>query len=119
MNTRSNIYVACALIALIGLPFILCRVKPNRYYGLRTRASIADSTLWNDANADAGWALLAAAAASALRLFFLPATYRARHWPMLAVFRAPLAVAMGAGRARLRRLERGRALPPTSWRATR
>ncbi len=114
MDTRINIYVACALIALISVPLILRRVKPNHYYGLRTRGTLADSTLWYDANAYAGWALLGAAAPSVLLLSFLPAAVRARHWPMLAVFLVPLAVALGASWVRLRRLAPGRALPPPS-----
>lgn len=107
MDTRFNIYVACALIALISVPLILRRVRPNRYYGLRTRRTLADSTLWYDANAYAGWALLAAAAASALMLYLLPLPYRLKVWPMLAVFLVPLGVALAACRARLRRGEHG------------
>jgi uncharacterized membrane protein len=50
--------IGAALIAL-GLPLARRWVRPNRWYGLRMPATLADETVWFDANAASGRELIA------------------------------------------------------------
>jgi hypothetical protein len=103
VDTRLHIYVACALIALIAVPLVLRKVGPNRWYGLRTAATLADRALWYDANAWAGWALLCAVGVIALGVGWMPPAWRLRRWPLLVVFVVPLAIAVSTSLLRARR----------------
>lgn len=42
------------LLLALGWPMAARRVRPNRWYGLRVRATFADEKVWYDANAVAG-----------------------------------------------------------------
>jgi uncharacterized membrane protein len=42
------------LFVALGLPLVAGRVPPNRLYGFRTAATIADATLWYRVNRAAG-----------------------------------------------------------------
>lgn len=42
------------LLLLLAIPLVLRRVRPNRWYGLRLRAALADERVWYDANAASG-----------------------------------------------------------------
>jgi SdpI/YfhL protein family len=46
------------LVAIAAIPLIRRRVARNRWYGLRTTATLADDRTWYEANALAGWGLL-------------------------------------------------------------
>lgn len=44
-------YVAFGLmLVLAAVPFVACKVKPNPFYGYRTPRTMADESLWYDAN---------------------------------------------------------------------
>jgi uncharacterized membrane protein len=44
-------YIAFGLmLVLAALPFAACKVKPNLFYGYRTPRTMADESLWYDAN---------------------------------------------------------------------
>jgi len=49
------------LIILLGLPLAFGWVKRNSHYGLRTKRTLADPTIWDQANRFAGRALILAA----------------------------------------------------------
>ena len=106
MDTRLHIHIASALIALLGIPLILRRVRPNPYYGLATRHTLADPVAWYDVNAFVGWALIASSAATTLAQYLLPYPYRLMAWLLLTLFLVPLAIAFMASFAHLRSLER-------------
>lgn len=38
------------MLVLAALPFVACKVKPNLFYGYRTPRTLADESLWYDAN---------------------------------------------------------------------
>ncbi len=42
------------VLFILSAPLALRRVKPNRFYGIRTRATFADEWVWYEANARAG-----------------------------------------------------------------
>jgi hypothetical protein len=42
------------LLMLLAVPLARRRVRPNRWYGLRLRATFADERIWYDANAASG-----------------------------------------------------------------
>lgn len=66
MDHRNVITVKYAAIGLMfiimGIPFILGRVKPNAYFGFRTPKTLSDPNVWYEANRFMGYALLAAGA---------------------------------------------------------
>lgn len=53
-------------LALLGLPLWCRRIKPNALYGLRTRATFADDSVWYDANAKSARDLLVLGLGTAL-----------------------------------------------------
>src|SRR5438309_1453248 len=65
---------SCVLIAILGIPLVLRMVPPNGFYGFRTPATRSTPDIWYPANVFAGWALVIAAAISAIVLFMLPPT---------------------------------------------
>jgi len=46
------------LMIILSIPMIQGRVKPNRWYGFRTRATLENPDIWYPANAYAGRLLL-------------------------------------------------------------
>ena len=101
MSTRYIFILADLLLALVALPLIMQRVGPNRFYGFRTRRTIADAALWYRANAFAGRALFVAAAASALTVALLPEASFASPVSQI-LFLLPILVAIVASLAYLR-----------------
>lgn len=99
---RWQLVASCVLIAAISVPLILGVVPPNGVYGFRTSETRRSSDIWYQANAFMGWALAAAAVASATALTMLPAS--ARRWLLLATFLAPMLCAVAASFVYLRRL---------------
>jgi len=55
-----TVIIVAVLMALIALPLALRKVPRNRIYGVRTRRTLADDTVWYEANAYGGRALLVA-----------------------------------------------------------
>ena len=48
------------LMVVLAIPMILQKVRPNLWYGFRTRKTLSDERVWYPANRYAGKALLAA-----------------------------------------------------------
>lgn len=46
------------LMAGLGIPMMLRKVKPNYFYGFRTKKTLSDEKIWYEANAYAGRLLL-------------------------------------------------------------
>lgn len=85
-NTMSGVPVGfmllfvCSGLLLLGLsiPLMLRRVKPNWWYGFRTRKTLGDEHIWYDSNAYAGkWLLISSIIFTlvSLVLYFVP-TFR-------------------------------------------
>ncbi|HTT69297.1 MAG TPA: SdpI family protein [Gemmatimonadales bacterium] len=50
-----DVFVVIAILSIaVGLPLADRRVPPNRWYGVRVRATFADEHIWYEANAQAG-----------------------------------------------------------------
>ena len=61
MNEATLIFpLLCALLAGLGMPLWVAMVPPNRFYGLRTPATLADEAVWYAANRTTGRDLVAA-----------------------------------------------------------
>ena len=63
-----------ALMVVLAIPMILQRVRPNPWYGFKTRKTLSDERIWYPANRYAGKALLiagAVVAVSALALYLV------------------------------------------------
>jgi uncharacterized membrane protein len=72
MPTQIDLLAACALIFLLGIPLVFKLVPPNRIYGFRTRTALSQPDLWYRANGFAGYALMLAAAVTALIISCVP-----------------------------------------------
>jgi len=46
------------LFVLLAIPLILNRIKPNIWYGFRTKKTMSNSRIWYKANKFMGWCLL-------------------------------------------------------------
>lgn len=67
--------VSGAILALIALPLIDRRIKPNLWYGFRVRATLEDEALWYAVNVHGGQRLLMAGLVTliaAIGLYFIP-----------------------------------------------
>jgi len=84
----------CAGLVVLALPLCFRLVAPNSFYGFRTPATLADTKLWFDANAFAGYALVVAAVVSALGLS-LVRSEKASWMPLIALL-LPLTLAFAA-----------------------
>ena len=104
-----------ALMVILAIPMILQRIKPNFWYGIRTRKTLSDEKIWNPANQYAGKALLLAGivmVGSSLGLYWVtgnsqwtPATNDALLFTLWLVgLFAPLGASVGASLAYLKRL---------------
>ncbi len=63
------------LMMLLSIPMIQKRIKPNRWYGFRTRKTLSSPDIWYPANAYAGKILLVQSAVifvAALLLYVVP-----------------------------------------------
>jgi len=66
METPTTLLAVCALLFLLSFPLVLRLVPPNRFYGFRTRKTLSRPDIWYRANVFAGYALMIAAAVTAL-----------------------------------------------------
>jgi uncharacterized membrane protein len=79
LTTALITVLACdALFALIAIPLLLRKVKPNVIYGFRTPTTLSNDVVWYETNAFFGWTLLGACAVSALAMW---AIYRSDEPP--------------------------------------
>ena len=85
---RTQLIASCVLLMIISIPLILRVVPPNGVYGFRTASTQSNSAIWYPANTFMGWALLVAAAISAIVLLILPATVK--RWLLWAAFLVPM-----------------------------
>jgi len=106
MNFANYALAACGAIALISLPMILKLVPPNRFYGYRTRETLADRALWVQVNQFAGWALFAAAALGAILLESVPVNAPESLAFAILAFVVPVLVALGASHVFMLRIVR-------------
>jgi SdpI/YfhL protein family len=60
------------LLVALGWPMATRRVRPNRWYGLRVPATLADEGVWYEANAVAGRSMMALGAVLVLVALALP-----------------------------------------------
>jgi uncharacterized membrane protein len=96
----------CGIIAVASVPLILGVVPPNGFYGFRTRKTLADPAIWYRANRFAGCALFIAAAASAGIFAIRPEYAAGRDVGGVVVLVLPLAAAIAASFAYVRRIGR-------------
>src|SRR5947209_16045851 len=72
MVSTTHFLIATAVIAVAAVPLVLKLVPRNRFYGFRTRSTLANDEIWYRANRFAGALLLAACAVSLALLWRLP-----------------------------------------------
>jgi uncharacterized membrane protein len=87
--------LACALIAVVGVPLILKLIPPNAIYGVRTERALSRAEIWYEVNRFGGWALVAAAGATALLLMIWSGTLLKPAWRQVLALVLPLAIAIG------------------------
>lgn len=86
----------CALTAIAGAPLILKLIPPNEVYGLHTEKTLSRSEAWFEVNRIAGWALVAAAAVTALAVMIWSGTLLRPFWRQFLVYLVMLGGAVGA-----------------------
>lgn len=73
MNAHTLLIASASALIALAVPLRLRRVPPNRFYGVRTRATLADGTTWYDVNARSGQDLLVAGVVSLAGIFVIDA----------------------------------------------
>jgi uncharacterized membrane protein len=106
MSSAISFLVPCTIVAVASIPLMLNVVPPNRIYGFRTRQTLANRELWFRANRFAGCALFIASGTSAAVFAIHPEYASARSAMGLVVFLVPLAAALVASFAYVRRVAR-------------
>ena len=101
-------FVPTSIILLLALPLVLGLIPPNRFYGVRTTATLADTRCWYAVNRYGGWTLLGASlfylAIAALWPSTIAGTTDLGRWVLhLAGFAGPLLVSLQLIRAYLQR----------------
>jgi uncharacterized membrane protein len=99
--------VPCAIIAVASIPLMLNVVPPNRVYGFRTQQTLTNRELWFRANRFAGCSLFIASGTSAAVFAVHPEYALGRSAMGLVVFLVPLAAALVASFAYVRRVSGG------------
>jgi uncharacterized membrane protein len=56
--TSQPFLIPAVLISLFSIPLVIGIVPRNRFYGMRTRKTLADDSIWYRANRFGGWALI-------------------------------------------------------------
>ena len=100
--------VPCGIIAVASIPLILSVVPPNRIYGFRTHQTLTNRELWFRANRFAGCVFLVASGVSAGVFAIHPDFASGRSFAGLVIFVVPLAIAVAASFAYVRRVNGGR-----------
>jgi hypothetical protein len=73
-SALATVIGVAVVTALIALPLALRKVPRNRFYGVRTRRTLADDRTWYESNAYGGRCLLAASAVSIVIALLLALT---------------------------------------------
>ena len=102
MNATFSFLVPCVLIAVASVPLALGVVPPNRFYGFRTRKTLADREVWFRANRFGGLAFLIAVGISAIVFLLRPEYGSGRSIVGLGIFLVPMTVATAAALAYIR-----------------
>lgn len=105
-----TVLVLSAVFFLLGIPLAGGKVRPNGFYGFRTRTTLGSEEAWYAVNAFYGRCLLAASlatAAGALGLFpyLEPSTQAQVHWTV-GLLVVPQTAAIVAGLVYQRRFRR-------------
>jgi uncharacterized membrane protein len=87
--------LACALIAVAGVPLIFKLIPPNPIYGVRTERALSRADVWYEVNRFGGWALVIAASVAALLLMLWSGTMLKSAWRQLLALLLPVAIAVG------------------------
>ena len=90
------ILLACALLAIAGVPLILKLIPPNPYYGVPTERALERADIWYEVSRFAGWAAVVAAGFTALLLMIWSGTMLRSFWAQLLAFIVPVGIAAGA-----------------------
>jgi uncharacterized membrane protein len=85
MDTQIFLLMVCAVIFVLCIPLVLKLVPPNRLYGFRTRKTLSSPEIWYPANVFAGYALMLAAAVTALIISCVPRVSELRAAAILVV----------------------------------
>jgi uncharacterized membrane protein len=85
MDTQIFLLMVCAVIFILCIPLVLKLVPPNRLYGFRTRKTLSSPEIWYPANVFAGYALMLAAAVTALIISCVPRVSELRAAAILVV----------------------------------
>ena len=96
MLTTVLILLACALVAVAGVPLILKLIPPNDIYGVRTERALSRAEIWYEVNRFAGWALVIAAGFTALLLMIWSGTMLKPAYRQILALLLPLGLAVGA-----------------------
>jgi uncharacterized membrane protein len=107
VSSAISFLVPCGIIAVASIPIMLNLVPPNRFYGIRTRQTVAKRELSFRANRFAGISCFIAAGASAAVFAIHPEYSSGRSFIGLLVFVVPLVTALGASFAYVRRVGGG------------
>jgi uncharacterized membrane protein len=67
-------FIPALFIGLLAIPLIFCLVPKNRFFGFRTRETMADDKLWYRANRFGGGLALASSAIYLLFAMIFPMT---------------------------------------------
>ena len=93
MSPKLSFPLLALLLITLGWPLATRRVRPNRWYGLRVRATFADDTVWYDANAVAGRDFMVLGVCLGLIALLLPRIVELR----VTTYELICAVVLGAG----------------------
>jgi len=104
VSSDVSFLVPCGVIAALSIPLMFNLVPPNDIYGFRTERTLSNPELWFRANRFAGCALFVAAVTSAAVLLTYPE--HSSGLAGLAVFAAPVLLALAASFAHVRRIGR-------------
>lgn len=92
------------LMAVIGVPLLLRKIKPNGLYGFRTARTLADPRIWFEVNAVLGRDLIVLGAALVATTLVFWVAGAADHGVLLGLFLIGLAASTLHGWLVLRRL---------------
>ena len=88
--------IAYAIIALVAIPLAMRLIPPNPVYGVRTRRTAENPSLWYNVNAVGGQLILVACGLGAIILMMYQGTWLRSFWVQLIFFVIFIGGAVGA-----------------------
>jgi uncharacterized membrane protein len=85
MDAQVFLLMVSAVVFVLCIPLVLKLVPPNRLYGFRNRKTLSRPDIWYPANGFAGYALMLAAAVTALIISCVPQVSELRAAAILVV----------------------------------